>query len=180
MRAPFLTAAAAGLFFAIGVLASAEAPLAVAGPGPGGAMNLILAPDLSFTDDSSGNFPIRGENLGDGRIASDRPTAIFFGTSHCWNTNREAERFVALAGKEKEAVRFLVVDLDHPSREQKALVSRFYRGYIPTLAFLDASGKAVYNRSGETASRRGDISGLEEILRKAAGSVPIPSPGAKR
>ena len=76
---------------------------------------------------------------------------------------------MALAAREKEAVRFLVIDCDHPSREQKALVSRFYRGYIPTLAFLDASGKAVYNRSGETAGRRGDTSGLDEILKKASG-----------
>jgi hypothetical protein len=168
---PAWTAAAASLLLAGGsILAAAGkevSPLATAGPGPGGARNLTLAPNLSFTDDSSGNFPIRGENLEDGKIASDRPTAIFFGTSHCWNTNREAERFVALSAKEKEAVRFLVVDLDHPSRDQKALVSRFYRGYIPTLAFLDASGKVVYNRSGETAGRRGDTSGLEEILRKA-------------
>jgi hypothetical protein len=82
--------------------------------------------------------------------------------------NREAERFVALSAKEKDAVRFLVVDLDHPCRDQKALVSRFYRSYIPTLAFLDASGKVVYNRSGETVARRGDTSGLEEILRKAS------------
>ena len=74
---------------------------------------------------------------------------------------------MALAAREKDAVRFLVVDLDHPSRDQKALVSRFYRGYIPTLAFLDASGKAVYDEAGETASRRGDTSGLEKILNKA-------------
>ena len=164
---------AALLLVGASILAAADKealPLATAGPGPGGARNLTLAPNLSFTDDSSSNFPIRGENLEDGKIASDRPTAIFFGTSHCWNTNREAERFVALSAKEKEAVRFLVVDLDHPSHDQKALVSRFYRGYIPTLAFLDASGNAVYNRSGETASRRGDTSGLEEILKKASTS----------
>jgi hypothetical protein len=169
MRLPLWTTASAGLLLAIGVFASGakDDPLAVAPAGPGGAANLTLAPNLSFTDDSSSNFPIRGENVADGKIAIDRPTAIFFGTSHCWNTNREAERFVALAGKEKDAVRFLVVDLDHPSREQKALVQRFYRGYIPTLAFLDASGKVIYNRSGETAGGRGDISGLEEILRKA-------------
>ncbi len=170
MRLPLLTTAAAGLLLSVVLLLAADrdaAPLATAGPGPGGATRLSLAPDLSFTDDSSSNFPIRGENLGDGKIASDRPTAIFFGTSHCWNTNREAERFVAVAAKEGEAVRFLVVDLDHPTREQKPLVSRFYRGYIPTLAILDASGKAVYNRSGETADRRGDTAGLEEILRKA-------------
>jgi len=168
------TAIGAGLCLAgASILAAAdrqETPLATAGAGPGGARNLTLAPSLSFTDDSSSNFPIRGENLGDGKIASDRPTAIFFGTSHCWNTNREAERFVALSAKEKEAVRFVVVDLDHPSRDQKVLVSRFYRGYIPTLALLDASGKVVYNRSGETAARRCDTSGLEEILRKASTS----------
>ena len=154
MRLTLLTTATAGLL-AVGLVGAADKgnpELTVAGPGPGGASNLTLAPDLSFTDDSSRNFPIRGENLKDGKIASDRPTAIFFGTSHCWNTNREAERFVALAGKQKEAVRFLVVDLDHPSREQKPLVARFYRGYIPTLAFLDASGSVVYNRSGETAA----------------------------
>ena len=171
LSAPTVVTAAAGLFLGVAIVAASEkqeTALAVAGPGPGGARNLMLAPNLSFTDDSSSNFPIRGENLEDGKVASDRPTAIFFGTSHCWNTNREAERFVALAAREKEAVRFIVVDLDRPSGDQRMLVSRFYRGYIPTLAFLDASGKAVYNRSGETASRRGDTSGLEEILRKAS------------
>ena len=173
LPAPAVVTAAAALLLGFAVLAAAEKPakpeaaLAVAGPGPGGARNLALAPNLSFTDDSSSNFPIRGEGLDEGRIASDRPTAIFFGTSHCWNTNREAERFVALAAREKDAVRFLVVDLDHPSGDQKPLVARFYRGYIPTLAFLDASGKPVYNRSGETANKRGDTSGLEEILKKA-------------
>jgi hypothetical protein len=110
------TALAAALLFAGSSIFAAterqETPLATAGAGPGGARNLTLAPNLSFTDDSSSNFPIRGENLEDGKIASDRPTAIFFGTSHCWNTNREAERFVALSAKEKDAVRFLVVDLD--------------------------------------------------------------------
>jgi hypothetical protein len=155
-----------------GVLWAAEkgpTDLAVAPAGPGGASRLTLAPDLSFTDDSSSNFPIRGEDLKDGRIASDRPTAIFFGTSHCWNTNREAERFVALYAKEKETARFLIVDLDRPATDQKPLVSRFYKGYIPTLAFLDRSGAVVYNQAGETARQRGDVSRLEEILRKAKG-----------
>lgn len=141
--------------------------LVVAPPGPGGATKLTLAPNLSFVDDSSPNFPIRGENMKDGKIASDRPTAIFFGTSHCWNTAREAERFVALYAKEKDAARFLVVDLDHPSSEQRPLVARFSSGFIPTLAFLDARGSVVYNRSGETAKDRGDIGGLEELLRRA-------------
>jgi hypothetical protein len=165
---PWSTLIAVVLGIGIPIASDAQrSSLAAAGPGPGGAISLTLAPDLSFTDDSSSNFPIRGKNLEDGRIASDRPTAIFFGTSHCWNTNREAERFVALYAKTKEAARFLVVDLDHPSAAQRALVSRFHHGYIPTLAFLDRGGRVVYNEAGETSSRRGDTSKLEQILRKA-------------
>jgi hypothetical protein len=144
-------------------------PLVVAGPGPGGASKLSLAAGLSFADDSSSTFPIRGENLADGRIASDRPTAIFLGTSHCWNTNREAERFVVFYRKHRNDARFLVVDLEHPSADQRALVARFSTGYIPTLAFLDRKGDVVYNRAGETARERGDVSGLEKILGDAAG-----------
>jgi hypothetical protein len=163
------------LLFACGLLVRGEMNgdgkpgFALAPPGPGGARNLSLAPNLSFTDDSSSNFPIRGEALSEGLVASDRPTAIFFGTAHCWNTNREAERFVALYAKEKDAARFIVVDLEHPSKEQKPLVSRLYSGSIPTIAFLDRSGAVVYDQAGETASRRGDPVRLEELLRKAAG-----------
>lgn len=146
---------------------SEPSAFATAPAGTGGAADLSLAPDLSFTDDSSSNFPIRGRNLSDGKIASDRPTAVFFGTSHCWNTNREAERFVALYRKHKEEARFLVVDLNSPSSEQKPLVAGLYKGFIPTLAFLDRGGKVVYNRAGETARERGDASALEKILESA-------------
>jgi hypothetical protein len=160
-----LTLAVVAILFA-GEKTSGPA-VAVAGPGPGGAADLSLAPDLSFTDDSSSAFPIRGGNLADGRIASDRPTAIFFGTAHCWNTNREAERFVALYRKHRDEARFLVVDLSNPSAEQRALVARYSTGYIPTLAFLDRKGSVVYDRAGETARERGDASKVEEILKKA-------------
>ena len=157
--------AGAAVLFAAGSTAGGE--VGVAPAGPGGAVNLSLAPGLSFTDDSSSAFPIRGENLADGRIASDRPTAIFFGTAHCWNTNREAERFVALYRAHSAVARFLVVDVAKPSRSQKALLARFYRGFIPTLAFLDRKGGVVYNEAGETARKRGDFSKLEEILEEA-------------
>ena len=155
----------------VGVLAAsgspAAVPLAVAPAGPGGARGLTLAPDLSFTDDSSPNFPIRGDDVDEGRIASDRPTAIFFGTAHCWNTAREAERFVALYRGHAAEARFVVVDLEHPSPDQKKLVARFYRGYIPHVTVLDRRGEVVYDRAGETAKERGDASALEEILRRA-------------
>ena len=151
-----------------------NAPFAVALPGGGGATGLSLASGLSFTDDSSAAFPIRGRDLGDGKIASDRPTVVFFGTSHCWNTNREAERFVLLYQKHRDEARFLVVDAASPSPEQRALVAKLYRGFIPTLAFLDRNGKVVYNRAGETARERGDASALEQMLEKAKSARPEP------
>ena len=163
--AGLITLAAVGLLFA-GEKAK-DSPLRIAEPGPGGAVNLSLAPNLSFIDDSSSAFPIRGENLSDGKIAADRPTAIFLGTSHCWNTNREAERYVALYGKHREDGRFLVVDLENPSADQRNLIARFYRGAIPTIAFLDRKGEVIYNRAGETGRERGDASVLEKILKKA-------------
>jgi hypothetical protein len=172
LAASLVTLAAVGLLFA-GEKAK-DPPPPVAEPGPAGAVNLSLAPNLSFTDDSSSAFPIRGENVSDGKIAADRPTAIFFGTSHCWNTNREAERFVALYGKHRDDARFLVVDLENPSADQRGLIARFYRGAIPTLAFLDRRGEVVYDRAGETARERGDASALEEILKKARAARPSP------
>ena len=65
---PFWAATAAALLAAVSALAadSTGTSFAVAPPGPGGATALALAPNLSFTDDSSSNFPIRGENLDDG------------------------------------------------------------------------------------------------------------------
>jgi hypothetical protein len=134
--------------------------------GAGGATDLTLAPGLSFTDDSSVNFPIRGRHLDDGQIASDRPTIVFFGTSHCWNTNREAERLVAFFGRHKDDARFVVVDLDRVSPPQRSLVENLYRGYIPTVAVFNARGEIVYDRSGETSRARADIRGLEEIFSK--------------
>lgn len=106
--------------------------------------------------------------MSDGRIASDRPTAIFFGTAHCWNTNREAERFVAFYRKHPNEARFVIVDLEHASADQAKLVARYYGGSIPTLVFLDREGAIVYNRAGETARERGDPSVLEKILSDAA------------
>ena len=142
-------------------------PLATAPPGPGGAAGLVLALDLSFIDDSSANFPIRGNDVDDGRIASDRPTIVFFGTAHCWNTNREAERLVALYPRMKDRVRFLVVDLDRAPVEQRPLVRRLYRGAIPTVAILDRHGDVVYDAAGETATRRGDTARLESLIAQA-------------
>ena len=126
--------------------------------------DLKLAPDLSFTDDSNSNFPIMNDEARDAAIATDRPTVVFFGTSHCWNTNREAERMVALYPQYRDRVHFVVVDVKHVAPDQRGLVSKYYDGYIPTLAIFDRSGKVVYGRAGETAARRSEITGLAALI----------------
>jgi hypothetical protein len=131
------------------------------------ASDLRLAPDLSFTDDSSSNFPIAGNSIGDATVASDRATIMFFGTAHCWNTNREAQRLVALYPKYRDKIDFVIVDLDHPSLSQRPLIARYYRGSIPTITIIDRKGEVIYNRAGETAATRGDTSKLEALLNSA-------------
>jgi hypothetical protein len=128
---------------------------------------LKLAPNLSFSDDSSSNFPIMSAHSDDGAVSTDRPTVIFFGTSHCWNTNREAERLVALYPQYHGNFNFVIVDLNHVAPEQQKLVAAYYRGAIPTIAVVDSKGNVVYDRAGETAATRGDASNLQAILNSA-------------
>jgi hypothetical protein len=128
------------------------------------ATDLMLAPNLSFTDDSSPNFPIEAKDLADATIASDLPTVVFFGTSNCWNTAREAQRLVALYPQYRERVHFVVVDLKRATPAQKQLAHQYYSGYIPTLAIFDKSGRLVYDRAGETASERGDTANLQKLI----------------
>jgi hypothetical protein len=133
-------------------------------PRASAASGLKLAPQLSFDDDSSPNFPIRGENLSEGSVASGEATVIFFGTSNCWNTSREAERLVSLYPRFRNRIHFVIVDLNHIAPEQQALVSQYYHGYIPTITAIDSKGSVIYNRAGETASTRGDTSNLQRLL----------------
>jgi len=135
-------------------------------PGPP-ATDLKLAPDLSFSDDSSPNFPIEGKNLSDGAVAAEHATVIFFGTANCWNTAREAERLVQLYPQYKDKIRFVVIDLRNPSLAQRALIARYYHGYIPTIAVIDRNGNVLYDRAGETANERGDTSNLQKLLDSA-------------
>ena len=151
----------AAVFVAVGAYVLA------AGSPARGAENLALAPGLSFVDDSSAEFPIRGDDLGAVEIGAGRAAVAFFGTAHCWNTNREAERLVALYPKFRDRVSFVVVDVGHPSEPQRPIVTEHYHGYIPTVVVFTPDGKVLYSRSGETASRRGDTTQLEHLIAKA-------------
>jgi hypothetical protein len=131
------------------------------------ATDLTLASNLSFVDDSSPNFPIVAKDPDDATIARDHPTVIFFGTSHCWNTAREAGRLVGLYPEYRDRVHFVVVDLHHASPEQQRLASTYYSDYIPTLAIFDKFGRLAYDRAGETAANRGDTQHLRELIESA-------------
>ena len=128
------------------------------------ASGLKLAPQLSFDDDSSPNYPIQGDDLSEGSIASGEAIVIFFGTSNCWNTSREAERLVKLYPQFRNRIHFVIVDLHHVAPEQEALVSHYYYGYIPTITAIDSRGQVIYDRAGETAATRGDTSNLQTLL----------------
>jgi hypothetical protein len=128
------------------------------------ASDLSLAPKLSFDDDSSPNFPIRGRNLPEGLGRKGEATLIFFGTSNCWNTAREAERLVKLYPQYRNRLHFIVVDLRNVAPTQQPLVARYYHGYIPTVTAISSNGDVIYNRAGETAPIRGDTSNLQRLL----------------
>ena len=130
----------------------------------GAASDLNLAPKLSFDDDSSPNFPIQGQSLADGSIASGEATVIFFGTSNCWNTAREAERLVKLYSHFHNRIQFVIVDLHNVAPAQEELVAHYYHGYIPTITVIDSKGNVIYDRAGETASTRGDTTNLQRLF----------------
>lgn len=130
------------------------------------ASNLQLAPGVSFDDDSSTKFPIAGSALSEGLVAGEA-TIIFFGSSHCWNTAREAERVVKLYPQYRGRLHFVIVDLEHVAADQQVLVKRYYRGAIPTIAVIDSTGKVIYDEAGETARTRGDTGNLQKLLDSA-------------
>jgi hypothetical protein len=94
---------------------------------------------------------------------------MFFGAAHCWNTNREAERLVALYPKYEGRVRFLIVDVNHPSPAQRPLLQTYYRGSIPTLVVVGRDGAQLYAEAGETARTRGDTRALDSLISRAIG-----------
>jgi len=128
------------------------------------ASNLTLAPGLSFDDDTSPHFPIQGSNLPEGSITPGRATIIFFGTSNCWNTAREAERLVKLYPRYRDRVSFVVVDLHNIGPEQQELVTLYYRGYIPTIVAINSHGDVLYDQAGETSANRSDTANLQRLL----------------
>jgi thioredoxin-like negative regulator of GroEL len=111
--------------------------------------NLKLNSKLDYTSDREDGPLITGDNM-DAGVLTGRPAYVILYGEGCFNSKRQARRTVSLYEKYKGRVQFVIVDLDHPlSPAQKELKAKYYRGFIPHVLVLDASGSAVYNSSGE-------------------------------
>jgi hypothetical protein len=111
--------------------------------------NLKLNPKLDYTSDSQDGPLIPGGSMDAGFVSGKPAYVIIYGES-CFNSKRLARRTVGLYQMYKGRVQFVIIDIDqHLSREQKDLKKKYFRGYIPHVVVLDASGSAVYNHSGE-------------------------------
>jgi len=111
--------------------------------------NLRLNLKLDYTSDSQDGPLISGDHMEDGPVAG-KPTYVIMYGEGCYNSKRQARRTVSLYEKYTGRVQFVVVDLDHRlSPVQQGLQQKYFRGYIPHVVVLDASGKPLYNASGE-------------------------------
>jgi hypothetical protein len=111
--------------------------------------NLKLNPKLDYTSDSQDGPLISGDSMEAGVIAGKPAYVIMYGEG-CFNSKRQARRSVGLYEMYKGRVQFVIVDIDQRlSPAQKELKRKYFRGRIPHVVVLDASGSALYNRSGE-------------------------------
>jgi len=111
--------------------------------------NLKLNPKLDYSSDSQDGPLITGDHM-DAGIVPGKPAYIILYGEGCYNSKRQARRTVSLYEKYKSQVQFVVIDLDRPlSAAQRELKEKYYRGYIPHVVVLDATGAPVYNLSGE-------------------------------
>jgi hypothetical protein len=114
-----------------------------------GGENLKLNSGLDYTSDSQDGPLITGDKMDAGFVAGKPAYVILYGEA-CFNSKRQARRTVALYEKYKGRVQFVVIDLDHRlSPAQEEVKKKYYRGYIPHVVVLNASGSASYNSSGE-------------------------------
>jgi thiol-disulfide isomerase/thioredoxin len=123
---------------------------------------LKLNEHLDYQSDSADGPLISGENMQAGQ-APGKVNYVIIYAEGCYNSKRQARRTVNLYQKYRDRVNFVVVDLDqHASSAQAPLVSKYYKGYIPTVVVLDTKGAALYDRAGEE-----DENALAQLLDKA-------------
>jgi hypothetical protein len=120
--------------------------------------HLKLNSKLDYTSDSHDGPLVTGEHMDAGFVAGKPAYVILYGEA-CYNSKRQARRTVELYNKYKDAIQFVIIDLDHhwsPALDE--LKKKYYTGYIPHVVVLDNAGAPLYNSSGEIDSSV--ISGL--------------------
>jgi hypothetical protein len=116
-----------------------------------GADNLRLRPGISFVHDLDKGFPILADHLDDMKIESGKINLIFFAASGDLNSNRQSRRIVDLYKKYKDQIKFIIVDVDHPSgADTKQLIKAYYQGYIPQQVVIDKQGRTFWTHLGES------------------------------
>src|SRR6202140_1058128 len=126
--------------------------------------NLKLNSQLNYSSDSLDGPLITGDDAPAGFVAGKTNYVIMYGEG-CFNSKRQARRTVELYNKYRSQVHFVVVDLDvQGSPEQRELVKKYYKGYIPHVVVLDAHGEPLYNQSGEV-----DSGVIEDLFKRSAG-----------
>jgi hypothetical protein len=118
-----------------------------------GGENLRLNAKLHYDSDSLDGPLITGDSI-DAGVTPGKPAYVIMYGEGCYNSKRQARRTVSLYEKYKGRVQFVIVDLDmRLSPAQQELQKKYYRGYIPQVVLLNASGAAVYNSSGEVEEK---------------------------
>lgn len=117
-----------------------------------GAENLRLRQGLSYDSDTDKGFPIIADKIDDVAVEPGKASYIFFGAAGDLNTSRQAKRVVDLYKRYKtNNIKFIVIDVDHPSPEAKRLIKSYYQGYIPAQVLLDKTGRTNWSHTGEVA-----------------------------
>jgi len=113
------------------------------------AENLRLNPKLNYSSDRQDGPLITGDRMEEGAVTG-KPNYVLIFQEGCFNSKRQARRSVSIYEKYKGRVHFVIIDLDRQrSPQQRELVDTYFKGSIPHLVILNASGKAVYNEAGE-------------------------------
>ncbi len=125
--------------------------------------NLKLNRQLDYESDSVDGQLITGDNLSDGFVPGKPNYIIIYGEG-CFNSKRQARRTVELYDRYKQQVHFIIVDLDRPrSDAQQQLVKAYYKGSIPHVIVLSASGASMYNHAGEVPNET-----IQSVFARAA------------
>jgi len=113
--------------------------------------NLVLNPNLDYSDHNKKQGPlITGDNMDDG-LVEGVPNYILFYGEKCYNSKRQARLTVHMYEKYKDRVHFVIVDLDKiGSYQHKYLANHYFVGDIPHTTLLDKQGRVVFDYTGDT------------------------------